>query len=252
MIKWIKNLIKKNKEEMISEDQLISYKQNFTGQKFQWIKTNRPELLGKIVRCRDVQPTDNSAIAIFEDGSKIDVKRLNSDLMMIVGDMQPLSREEVESISGRSSFSSPPPPPPPPPPAGPTGSGPIEIPDELKDYQSTNQTQPEAKPRPPFNPSVKPEPVKNPFEMFNSDYTELILKMNVKIPDKKLLKMMYTNAENKDEFMNQLASYIYSMINNNTVVESLESIFVVQSKTKPTSSKPGTPTEEIKLTEVDD
>lgn len=241
MIKWIKNLIKKNKEEMISEDQLISYKQNFTGQKFQWIKTNRPELLGKIVRCRDVQPTGHSAVAIFEDGSKIDVKQLNNDLMMIVGDMQPLSREEVESISGRST-------PPPPPPAGPTGSGPIEIPDELKEYQSVNQSQP----RPPFNPNVKQEPVKNPFEMFNSDYTEITLKMNVKIPDKKLLKMMYSNAENKEEFMNQLASYIYSMINNTTVIESLESIFAVQSKTKQTSSKPRTIAEEIKLTEVDD
>lgn len=248
MIKWIKNLIKKNKEEMISEDQLISYKQNFTGQKFQWIKTNRPELLGKIVRCRDVQPTGHSAVAIFEDGSKIDVKQLNNDLMMIVGDMQPLSREEVESISGRSATASPPPPPP----VSPTGSGPIEIPDELKEYQSINQTQSEAKPRPPFNPNVKQEPVRNPFEMFNSDYTEIILKMNVKIPDKKLLKMMYANAENKEEFMNQLASYIYSMINNNTVIESLESIFVAPSKTKPTSFKPGTPAEEIKLTEVDD
>lgn len=246
MIGWIKNLIKKNKQEMISEEQLISYKQNFTGQKFQWIKTNRPELLGKIVRCRDVQPIGNSALAVFEDGSKIDVRQLNNDLMMIVGDMQPLSREEVESISGRSVA-----PPPAAPPAGPTGSGPIEIPDELKDYQTTNQTK-EPKPAPKAQvKSDNSEPVKNPFEMFNSDYNELVLKMNVKIPDKKLLKMMYSNAENKEEFLNQLASYIYSMINNSTVVESLESIFVTSSKTK-SSSKSKTPAEEIKLTEIDD
>lgn len=246
MKKWIKDLvqtIKKNKKAMISEDQLISYKQNFTGQKFQWIKTNRPELLGKIVRCRDVQPTGNSAVAIFEDGSNIDVKRLNNDLLMIVGDMQPLSKEEVESISGRST------PPPMQSNMNQPGSGPIEIPDELKEYQ----TPPTQKPAQPSHATVtsNSEPVKNPFEMFNSDYTELILKMNVKIPDKKLLKMMYANAENKEEFLNQLASYIYSLINNNTVMESLESIFV-PAKAKPSASKSESTTEDIKLTEVDD
>lgn len=246
MKKWIKDLvqtIKKNKNAMISEDQLISYKQNFTGQKFQWIKTNRPELLGKIVRCRDVQPTGNSAVAIFEDGSNIDVKRLNSDLMMIFGDVQPLSREEVESISGRST------PPPVQSNVNQPGSGPIEIPDELKAYQ----TPPAQKPVQPSQATVTPNPetVKNPFEMFNSDYTELILKMNVKIPDKKLLKMMYSNAENKEEFLNQLASYIYSLINNNTVMESLESIFVA-AKAKSSASKSESTTEDIKLTEVDD
>jgi hypothetical protein len=251
LIKSLIQKIKKNKVKMISEEKLINYKQNFTGQTFQWVKTDRPELMGKIVKCRDIQPFGNSALAIFEDGSKIDVKQLNSNLMMIVGDMQPLSREEVRSLSPgasaqpKSSQNTPPPPP-----TSPTGSGPIEIPDELKEYQTPKEKQPQAKPAPSSDgASSEPKVVsKNPFEMFNSDYSDLNLKMSVKIPDKKLLKLMYSNAENKDEFMEQLSEYIYSMINNKVVRESLESILVTKTRPKKTKEK----SEDIKLTEVDD
>lgn len=236
---------------MISEEKLISYKQNFTGQTFQWVKTDRPELMGKIVKCRDIQPFGNSAFAIFEDGSKIDVRQLNSNLMMIVGDMQPLSREEVISLSpGASGQSKSSQNTPPPPMTSPTGSGPIEIPDELKEYQTLNEKQPKAKPTqsPSTAPSEPKVVSKNPFEMFNSEYSDLNLKMNIKIPDKKLLKLMYSNAENKDEFMEQLSEYIYSMINNKVVRESLESMLVTKTRHKKTKEN----SEDIKLTEVND
>lgn len=232
---------------MITEDQLISYKQNFTGQRFQWIKTDRPELVGKIVRCRDVQPSGRSALAVFEDGSQIDVKLLNKNLMMITGDMQPLSMDEARSIGGPRVV--------PEVKESPTaGAGPIEIPDDLKQFQTQNQPKPQ-RPVEQYSPKQEApqpaaEPVKNPFEMFNSEETEIILKMNVKVPDKKLLKMMYSSAENKDEFINQLAAYIYSLINNNTVVDSLESMFVTKPKAKVQVKKQET--EDIKLTEVDD
>lgn len=249
-MKWIKNLIKgnkKNKEEIMTEEQLISYKQNFTGQTFQWIKTDRPELMGKIVKCRDIQPSRNTAIAIFEDGSKVDVKQLNNKLMMIFGDTQPLSKAEVASISNSGA--------PKPPTSNPiAGDKGIKIPDELKEYQ-TKSTPESSKPvqQAPLNSTppkqVSNEPVKNPFEMFNSDYTDLTLKLSVKIPDKKLLKMMYSNAEDKDDFLNQISNYVHSLIDNKTVLSSVESIFIPKSKskTKPAESKP----EEIKLTEVD-
>lgn len=231
---------------MITEDQLISYKQNFTGQRFQWIKTDRPELVGKIVKCRDVQPSGRSALAIFEDGSQIDVKLLNKNLMMITGDMQPLSMDEARSIGGSRVTPEAKMPPT-------TGAGPIEIPDELKQFQTQNQPKPTRPVEQQAHKQETPrpsEPVKNPFEMFNSEETEIILKMNVKVPDKKLLKMMYSNAEDKEEFINQLAAYIYSLINNNTVVDSLESMFVTKPKAKVQVKKQET--EDIKLTEVDD
>jgi hypothetical protein len=249
-MKWIKNLIlrnKKNKEEMMTEEQLISYKQNFTGQRFQWIKTDRPELVGKIVKCRDVQHQGRSAIAVFEDGSKIDIKLLNKNLLMITGDMQPLSKQEAMSIGGANRPSQQAPLETPP-----SGSGPIKIPDELKEYQTKNEPPKKNLSKPQSEPQRPSEPAKNPFEMFNSEETEIVLKMNVKIPDKKLLKLMYSNAENKEEFVDQLAAYIYSLINNNTVVDSLESIFVSKPKSRARVVHKKSDTEDIKLTEVDD
>ena len=95
---WDKITGKNNEEDMISEEKLINYKQNFTGQQFQWIKTNRPELIGKVVKCRDIQAQGNKLVAIFDDGSSISADNLNKDLMMIHGDSQPMSKEEVQSL----------------------------------------------------------------------------------------------------------------------------------------------------------
>ena len=229
----------------MTEEQLISYKQNFTGQKFQWIKTDRPELMGKIVKCRDIQPSQGGAIAIFEDGSKVNVSQLNNKLMMIFGDTQPLSKEEVASISGRNIPKNPVPPV--------SDDQSIKIPDELKEYQTKstpNMTQPtSATSDSQQSNHLTNETIKNPFEMFNSDYTELNLKLNVKIPDKKLLKMMYANAEDKKDFMDQLSNYVNSLIDKESVMKSIETMFVPKTTKKPTS-KPKA--EDIKLTEVNE
>lgn len=225
---------------MITEDQLIGYKQNFTGQKFQWIKTPKLELLGKLVICRDVQPSGNTAIAVFDDGSSIDVKRLNSDLMMIMGDMKPLTKEEVTSIYS-----------PPPPPvdsstnkekangmANPTG-GASRI--ETRVHLDTAPS--------PINNS-NGAPKANPFEMFSSEYSEFTIKMNIKLPDKKLLKLMYNNAENKQEFLEQLADYVSSSINNTIVLDSLCKMLEASPTTTPKDKNKVK--EEIKLTEISD
>ena len=80
------------------ENKLISLMENFSGSKFQWIKTDRPELLGKVVTCRNIEPRGNKFFAVFDDGSSVDTANLNRSLLMIHGDMQPLSKAEVESI----------------------------------------------------------------------------------------------------------------------------------------------------------
>ena len=230
---WLKKVIqkfKKNNKEMLSEDQLISYKQNFTGQKFQWIRTPRPELLGKVVTCRDVQPAGNSAIATFDDGSSIDVKRLNNDLLIIMGDQQPLTRDEVTSIYSQK----------------------ID-PIVSSEYISRNRVRGEN--------SSKPEPAKprdigshgstaNPFLMFNSEESEFIIKINIKLPDKKLLKMMYNSAEDKEAFINQLSDYVALSIDNKVISESLQKMLDA-SPAKP-STGPSKNKGEIKLTEVRD
>lgn len=219
---WIKNIFKKNKTEMLTEEKLISYKQNFTGQQFQWIKTDRPELIGKVVKCRDVRP---DGIVIFDDGSMIQANLLNSNLMMIHGDMQPLSKDEVARIS--------------PPPVQKKVT--LTPPEPVTEAVQTTSPAPAAQP-------VQSAPVqdKNPFEMFDSDEIDLSLKLKVKMPDKKLLKLMYNNAADKEVFLDQLSNYVTSMINNTVVSESLRLML----DPKSTTSKSVKPTDEVKLTEV--
>lgn len=177
------------------ENKLISLKENFTGQKFQWVKTDRPELLGKVVKCRDIHPNRMGGFdVIFDDGSKVDSARLNSNLMMIHGEVQPLTRAEVEQISG-----------------------PLI---KAKSPQTQTQPQPQVQvqtqqPTPSVN---RP----NMFAMFNSEETQMVLSLKVKLPDKKLLKMMYTSAEDKEKFLSELSEYLHSVINKQVIADSMK------------------------------
>lgn len=218
--KW--NPLKKNRKKMTEQD-LISYKEHFTGQTFQWIKTSRIELLGKVVTCRDVDFVGGRIMAIFNDGSQCPAEQVSNNLLMIHGEMQPLSQIEVESISGHSTQ-----------------------PVTKKSEPITTST--------PIQPTNKVNktvdtPKLNPFEIFNSNTTDLAIKIKIKLPDKKLLKLMYNNAENKEQFLTQLSDYVYSQINNNVVKESLKKTLDEKpalNKQKPNSGS------DIKLTEIED
>jgi hypothetical protein len=235
---WDKITGKNNEEDMVSEEKLISYKQNFTGQKFQWIKTPRPELIGKVVKCRDVQIQGNRLIAIFDDGSSIVADNLNKDLMMVHGDSQPLSKEEVQSLQR-------------PRPSATT----MEAPDGAKPLTHVAPTTPQpatapaAEPR-VFTPAVVATPAVNPFEMFNSDETDLAMKIRIKLPDKKLLKMMYNNAEDKAKFLNQLSDYVQKSLTRDIIQNSLTTVLDPK---KPQKNTPAVVVEpQIKLTEIQD
>jgi len=209
-------------------EKLISLKENFTGQKFQWIKTDRPELLGKCVKCRDVQPFGDRFMVTFDDGSKIDSSRLNSDLLMLHGDMEPLSRSEVESIGGGAKMQKP--------------AQPVAPQQQLVNSvpgANPSLAQPVAQ-----NQQVVPKP--NMFAMFNSEESQISVNLTVKLPDRKLLKMMYTSAEDKDKFLSELAEYLHGMINKQVVKDSMQSVLappvIVKRENKPT----------INLTEVNE
>jgi len=234
----------------MNTERLISLKENFTGQQFQWIKTPDRNLLGKIVKCRDIEPKGRGFVATFNDGSSINTELLNRNLMMITEGMQPLSKSEVQAIAG------------PPVPtsvpnsnetlkAGPTGSGPIQMPDNLKQFQtppSQKITEP-AKDKVGENPYTKQTPVHatNMFSMFNADETTLNISVSLKLPNKKLLKMMYENADNKEVFLSDLSQYVYSKINNNIVKESLKNNLVPLKKKTKTNK-----TTEVTITEITD
>jgi hypothetical protein len=88
-------------------------------------------------------------------------------------------------------------------------------------------------------------PQSNMFDMFNSEESNISITLSVKLPDKKLLKLMYQNAENKDKFLDELSDYMQRMINKQVIKDSVISI-VDQSKTAKKVIKSG----EITATEV--
>ena len=214
--------IEKNSTKMVDENKLISLMENFKGQRFQWVKTQRIEQLGKVVTCRMIEAKGDRFVAIFDDGSSIDSSQLNTSLMMIHGDMEPLTKAEVESISGIRKVA------PKQPNVYPTGHQP-EINHTL--------TQPTAQ---VMYAQAKP----NMFEIFNSEPTQLNISLSVKLPEKKLLKMMYTSAENKEEFLAELAVYLHKMINKEVITKSMADLLAPPTLKKE-SNKPA-----INLTEI--
>ena len=202
---------------MFDENKLISLKQNFTNQQFQWIKTDRPELVAKVVKCRDVQPTPDGRFTVFfDDGSKVDSTKLNSNLLMIHGEVQPLTRAEVEAIYPTAKPKTPP-----------LAAIPQSPPKEREQpipAQSHVET---------VVPQARVESKPNMFVMFNSEPTSISIDLEVRLPDKKLLKMMYSGAEDKDKFVSELADYLLTQINKEAVVESINKMLVVPPKKKP-------------------
>jgi hypothetical protein len=207
------------------ENKLISLMENFSGAKFQWIKTNRPELLGKLVTCRNIEPQGNKFFAVFDDGSTVDTTQLNTSLLMIHGDMQPLTKAEVESIAGPRK-------PVTPPiqnmtgPMGANGSNPGPI--------GNPQTQ-----------HVNAQSTVNMFEMFNSEESQIDLQVSIKLPNQDFLKMMYSNAKDKDAFLSELSDYVFKVINKQVVQESISSMVVPQDTPKRSKS-----THIVNITEI--
>ncbi len=52
--------------------------------------------------------------------------------------------------------------------------------------------------------------------------------MLVKLPDKKLLRMMYTSAEDKEKFLDELSEYVSREINNSVIKDSISSMVAPQ------------------------
>jgi hypothetical protein len=200
--------------------------ENFNRNKFQWVKTNDRARLGKVVTCVDIVPHGNTFVAKFDDSSSVDVRKITSDLLMITADMQPLSREEVLSINGPVQASAPS-----------NGGGPIKLPPELQ--KEADAMRAEAAARPKIEPEITVSEItissveanrhsfsaapqkSNMFSVFNSEETQISLNISVKLPDKKLLKMMYASAEDKDKFIGELSDFIMDQINKEVVSDSV-------------------------------
>lgn len=192
-------------------DTLIAIKTSFQSNKFQWIKTNDPNKVGKIVEVRDVAPGRNGRfVALLSDGSQLDTDMVSSNLMMLTDDQQPMSIDEIRSINYIPSLSED-----------------VRVAPEIPAEFAT-----EIKQQQPAQPQVQPPPVVQAsqakdvitvdpgdlFGMFSLEDTELNLSVKIKLPSKSLLKMMYTNSKNKEEFLTKLSNYI----NNNVTVDAIK------------------------------
>ena len=202
-------------------EELMAIKNTFQGNKLQWIKTQDRSKMGKIVSVVEIEPGNRGKyIAQLSDGSRIDTDRLSSDLMMLMDDQPALSMAEIQSINYIPSLSD----------ANGIAPG---IPDEFK-----NDLINAAKEKPPV-PATIPVPIPTTlvdagdlFGMFALEDTELALTVSIKLPSKNLLKMMYTNSQDKEQFLNRLSMYINNSVTTNSIKDSLVKSFGQDKKKK--------------------
>ena len=202
-------------------EELMAIKNTFQGNKLQWIKTQDRSKMGKIVSVVEIEPGNRGKyIAQLSDGSRIDTDRLSSDLMMLMDDQPALSMAEIQSINYIPSLSD----------ANGIAPG---IPDEFK-----NDLINAAKEKPPL-PAPIPAPIPTTlvdagdlFGMFALEDTELALTISIKLPSKNLLKMMYTNSQDKEQFLNRLSMYINNSVTTNSIKGSLVKSFGQDKKKK--------------------
>jgi hypothetical protein len=192
-------------------DTLIAVKSSFQSNKFQWIKTNDPNKMGKVVEVRDVVPGRNGRfLAMLSDGSQIDTDMVSSNLMMLTDGQDPLSFDEIRSINYIPSLSEE---------VKVSSDIPTEFVDEIKAQapQPVLGSQPAQTVQAPSKVQVDVDPG-DLFGMFSLEDTDLNLSVRIKLPSKTLLKMMYQNSKNKEEFLTKLSNYI----NNNVTVDAIK------------------------------
>lgn len=186
-------------------DTLVAIKSSFQANDFQWIKTTDRTKLGKVVQVRDVVPGRNGRfVAILSDGSQMDTDMVSSNLMMITEDQPAMSFAEIESINYIPSLTE-------------DIKVAQEIPQEFaNEVKTVVTTQPTAT---PVANVQAPIDTNDLFGMFELEETLLALTVKVKLPSKNLLKMMYTNSKDKEDFLNKLSNYI----NSNVTVDAIKS-----------------------------
>ncbi|CAB4218105.1 hypothetical protein UFOVP1604_2 [uncultured Caudovirales phage] len=197
-------------------DTLVAIKSSFQSNDFQWIKTNDKTKLGKVVQVRDVLPSRNGRfMAILSDGTQLDTDRVSSDLMMITEDQKPMSMAEIQSINYIPSLNE-------------DFKVSEEIPAEFRaEVIAPKQIAPQ--PAQPAQLKVSNDPG-DLFGMFSLEDTDLALSVKIKLPSKNLLKMMYSNSKNKEEFLTKLSDYI----NNNVTADSIKKTMKKMLSTTPT------------------
>ena len=203
MVKKLIKLIKKFMQGY-DIDTLVSIKNSFQGNNFQWVKTSDRTKLGQVVRVNDVIPSGRSFVAQLSDGTRIPTDQLTSNLMMLMDDQPALSMTEIMSIN-----------------YVPPTSDEMELAPGLPDEFKTDIVRPaQVRADQPIKP-VQSDPA-DLFGMFSLEQTDLPISVSIKLPARNLLKMMYSNSQNKEEFLNKLAVYINSNVTTDSIKSSMK------------------------------
>jgi len=209
-------------------DELMSVKNSYQSQKFQWVKTNDPKKLGTVVTVNDVIPgkrlnTINGPMqrynAILSDGTSIDTEDLTSRLMMLLDDQPPMTIPELLSINQDAGVD--------------LNAVKADLPPDLQELSTLPTQAPKNQGVPGHDDSGfapgrnmgAPVNPKDIFGLFSVEDTNLNLSLVVKMPSRPLLKMMYSNAQDKEQFLNQLSAYINNSITQAAIQESVMRMF---------------------------
>jgi hypothetical protein len=193
-------------------DALMAVKDSFQNQNFQWVKTKDRSKLGKVVKVTDIAPGRNGYVAQLSDGSTIATDRLTSDLLMLMDEQPVLSMTEIMSINYVPGLL----------------DEELQVADTIPaDFKQEILSQ--AKPQVQIDQTPHQVQVRTTssepgdlFGMFSLEETDLSLTVSVKLPAKNLLKMMYSNSQDQEQFLNRLASYINNSVTPDSIKDSLK------------------------------
>lgn len=222
MLKWLKNTYLKFMNQDLIQ-QVSTYRDFFLHKQMQWIKPSDPSKLAKVVTVSEVFSRGRDIYAQLSDGSNIPVSKLNSDLMMITNDNPVMTLEQVKSINYDPGVS-----------FSPVAGGDDPYNDEnlsVKEPATITEKYAEKMGVPKDSPDVRPTPAgverrvqtssPNFFNQFTADPINLNLTININLPPMNLLKMMYNNAKDKDDFLKNLCSHINNQITESVIKESI-------------------------------
>lgn len=214
LIRFVKKLLGMN----FDVEAIMALKNSFQGQKFQMVK-GKGSKLGSVFQVIDVEPSRAGYMAMLNDGSKITIDALNNNFMMLMDDQPPMSMVEIASINDGYTGA----------PAAKAEIAPdLQVPEELK--------QEIIAPAPAVSAPVRsvstPATTTDLFGMFSLEDTNITVVVGVKLPNKSLLKAMYQNSQNKDEFIDKLSAHINNSVTADSIKDSLWKMLDPEKKKK--------------------
>jgi len=194
-----------------------SFKEKYVGTNWQWINKKGKINPGTVSAIVDVVQKGQIYFAVFDNDERVNVEYLKDFVVHSEDepsdDNQFISNETIGAPNNKS-----------------------EKPKDKKPVSASKRTATAP------TPTVVEKSDANMFKMFESVKRDLNLKLNIELPEIKLLKMMFKNANDSVEFLEQLSKYVLKYINESEVQDALVKILDPGSKAPSQSVKVSTKT----------